>query len=208
MPDSRFLLTGTPDLALTVAAARLDEAGLTCNLETAFAGGFEASGWEEGQAGDASWRKAAHLHLCEPGTVVLHAIRDPRAAIPELAAGPWVDEARREGRAVAGSLPAVMTFPTPTERAMALWFGWHSQIELASKNPGLRYARFLVEAMDTRLIGEIGAFLGRPTQVVDAQPDFKVEEDHTCMPAGPLLDEVLGLAAHFGYPVAVENPAA
>ena len=87
-----------------------------------------------------AWRKAAHLHLCEPGTVVLHAVRDPRAAIQELAA-------------------------------------------------------------------EIGAFIGRPTQVVDALPDFKVEEDHTWMPAGTLRDDVMGLAAHFGYPVAVENSA-
>ena len=206
MPPCRYLLTGTPDLALTLAAARLDAAGLACSLDTSFAGGLEASGWTEEQVGDASWRMGSHTHLLPPGTVVLHVVRDPRASVPELAAGPWVDPASREGRVVRAALPAVMEFPTEDERALALWYGWHALIEEASGDPGLRYARFLVEALDDALVQEIGGFLGRPTLVVGGAPDVALPECAPAFPEGALLDEVLGMAARYGYPAAADVP--
>jgi len=97
--------------------------------------------------GDASWMAAPFLLELPPGTLVLHQVRDPVAAVASMAGhfalwggdDPYASFMERH-------MPGTMPDGGDAVRAAHFWATWHRMIEMyALSRADLRYARYRIE---------------------------------------------------------------
>jgi hypothetical protein len=166
-PRSHFVVTGSGKCGTHFMQAVLVELG----LPTAHEGVLEyhpveAPSWD-GMRGDSSWPAAVHLGVLEPGTPVLHLVRDPLAIVNarfgenKLADGHPEFVIRNFVRA---HMPDVFTDAHDDLGRTLLWVErWNRRLgRTRVLHPHLRYQRRKVEdiAADPAALDDVVGFLG------------------------------------------------
>jgi len=212
----RILVTGCPRSGTGYVAALLRRLGLSCghadhlNPERLELG---VPPWPAELAGEASWYAAPYGENLPAGTVVVHVVRAPAAALSSL----WrsrLFRTRSVDRAFLERHAPVLMRGTPVQQTARIWSAWNEIAETARESTGLRYLRVRLEALDESSLRWIAALAERELDVERAHSALAELSRSTVRPARDagdslaewsdlrgteLLGEIDELAARYGY---------
>lgn len=212
----RILVTGCPRSGTGYVAALLRRLGVTCghadhlNPERLELG---VPPWPTELGAEASWYAAAYGESLPAGTVVLHVVRSPAAALSSL----WrsrLFRTRSVDRAFLERHAPVLLRGTPVQQTARIWSAWNEIAETARETSGLRYLRVRLETLDEaslRWLGELAErefdpdvtrrALGELSRTFARQPHESRDSlaEWTDLRGTDLLGTIDELAARYGY---------
>ena len=211
-----ILVTGRARAGTAYLSALLTRLAIPCGHERIFAPETHERGtpeWPEGVSAESSWLAAPFVGGLANGTVVVHTVREPVAALRSL----WrvgLFRTRSSYRSHAERHCRALTFGTPMELTARFWLRWNELAESARDVRGLRYVRVRLDAIDestVRWIGELAereidptlarralAAVPRDTNTAgDSSQDAAV--DWSAMTSSALASQIDELAARYGF---------
>ncbi len=212
----RILVTGCPRSGTGYVAALLRRLGLPCghadhlNPERLELG---VPPWPSELAAEASWYAAPYGESLPAGTLVVHVVRSPAAALSSL----WrsrLFRTRSIDRSFLERHAPVLLRGTPVQQTARLWSAWNEIAELARETEGLRYLRLRFESLDEGALRwvaelserELDAELARSALVELSRPHAAARSEAndsfaewTDLRGTELLGTIDELAARYGY---------
>lgn len=167
----RILVTGCPRSGTGCIAALLRRLGAPCghadhlNPERLELG---VPPWPSELAAEASWYAAPYGESLPSGTVVVHVVRSPAAALSSL----WrarLFRTRSADRAFLERHAPVLMRGTPVQQTARIWSAWNEIAETARERSGLRYLRVRLETFDESSLMWIAALAERELDVEAAR---------------------------------------
>lgn len=170
MSDISYVVASTPRSGTGYAAELLSAMGMRCGHEGAFSPGTcHYSRSNAGIWGDASWLVAPRLSGLPKTTLVLHQLRDPVKSLDSMMTrrqlrGKWKPgQDSPRGEYTNFLIKHVANWDSDEssqERLVRFWVAWHTLIEGAASNAGLRYFRYRVEDINEDLLRSIADQIG------------------------------------------------
>lgn len=164
-PTRLFVVSGAACSGLERTARVLTDLGAPCGYEEVFTPAAFRAGptlyWPPRVAGDASWYAAPVLAKLPPKTVIVHQVRDPRAAIPEICASGVIERAG-EARDFFEDFVPGCNGAGALERAARFWLRWNEMIEAVGAEGEMLYTRFVPDDLNAERVAETTALLGLP----------------------------------------------
>lgn len=211
-----ILVTGCPRSGTAHVAALLERVGVPCGHARQFNPARLELGvppWPESCEAESSWYAAPYAETLPAGTVVVHLVRHPAAALSSL----WrarIFRSRSEDRAYIERHAPQLVHGLPMQQTARLWSAWNELAELARDVGGLRYVRVRLESLDEaalrwiselseraiepeaarRALAELARAAARPASV---QRDDLAE--WTGLRGSDVLSAIDELAARYGY---------
>jgi hypothetical protein len=154
----RILITGCPRSGTGYMAALLTRLGATCGHAAHLNPASLELGvppWPEGLAAEASWYAAPYGESLPAGTVVVHVVRSPAAALSSL----WrarLFRTRSVDRAYLERHAPMLLHGTPLQQTARIWTAWNEIAETNHDTSGLRYVRVRLEHLDEAALRWIG----------------------------------------------------
>lgn len=164
-PTRLFVVSGAACSGLERTARVLTDLGAPCGYEEVFSPAAFRAGptlyWPPRVAGDASWYAAPVLAKLPPRSVVVHQVRDPRVAIPDICASGVIERAGEARDFYEDFVPACHGADA-VERAARFWLRWNAMIEAVAAEGEMLYTRLVPEEMSAERVAETTALLGLP----------------------------------------------
>jgi glycosyltransferase involved in cell wall biosynthesis len=217
-PQRRVVVTGCGRSGTGYVSQVLTALGHPCGHEAVFNPHTDGE-WSFGALqGDSSWMAVPYLSQLPQGTLLLHQVRHPLAVIRSCIGIRMLSEPSPYREFLERHCPEVFAYDAELERAMAYWVYWNRRVEESAGE--LRYARGHLERLDTRFFANISALLGGTAAADTVGARITAVPTHynarmrgsgvswDTLPAGALRDELLAVAARYGYDVADAAPAA
>lgn len=212
----RIVVTGCPRSGTGHIAALLRRLGISCGHAEHFNPQRLELGvppWPSELAGEASWYAAPYGECLPAGTVVVHIVRSPSAALASL----WRSRlfcTRSTDRSFLERHAPVLMRGTPLQQTARIWSQWNQLAETARETTGMRYLRVRLEALDESSLRWIAALAERELDLERARSAVAELSRSTAQTAREAVDslaewsdlrgtdllrEIDELAARYGY---------
>ena len=230
MHQPHFVVTGCSRSGTSYMAKILSALAISCGHEQLFniyrvsALRYPAGHFPEfaSRQGDSSFLAAPFLDKLPSGSVVFHQVRHPLAVIRSHMGIRFFAEPYEPSIYLADChldflkflerhCPGIFKLETEVSRTMRYWVLWNTLVERAEENPSLKYLRYQVETLNTRLLKQIVNALGHDMSdehinnalsTVAKTTNTRLR-DHAItwrsLPDGEEKDQIINLALRYGY---------
>lgn len=205
MPESRFIVTGSPRSATGYASLLFEALGIRCGHEVAFrprSALVDILEWlRSPRSGESSWLGWLFLPLLPEPVKVLHALRDPWRIVESLAwrndiLHPEAGSDKESYREIVRRwCPEVYGCKSRPDRAAQFLVSWSARVEEAAARSGFACRRYRVEELNHAELYALTSWLGLPRDRIECQR--ALAEVPRNVNAGKLLE----------FDVPVTNPA-
>lgn len=221
-----FLITGCGRSGTQYIARLLCGLGIPCGHETVFNPTNLASGridWPPAYTGESSWLAAPFVNVLPDSLTFFHQVRHPLAVVRSFLRIGFFSHAKPFSNYSDWAIAQVpqLGIGDEVERCFRYWLYWNKLVEQQAEKAGHELRRYRIEDFDMERLQELVGTTGLRVEPSAAESALSGSDRslHTfgdrsrdgdtnwqSLPDGALKDEVLELAARYGY--AIETAAA